>query len=170
MRIIGACMVILGCLGFAWQLIERDRKRIAFLEQWRDILEYMEGDVGFGKTTLLECFLRVGMQYDSKLGQCIGRAGRNLENAPQKNMQSELLRLVMEEFGDLFLQEEYQELFRLTYAMGFQKEEMQLRVLARNRENVEERLAIKKGIYHGKRRAYLCLGTMTGVVLVLLLI
>ena len=163
-------MVVFGCFGLAWDYAEGEHKRISFLSDWRDILDSMEEEVRYGKISLPECFLHIGMRFDTALGECIGRVGKELEGHPGKGVRKELNQEIQEEFGKLFRREELSELFQFTSMLGFQKEEMQKRALERQREMVEELLCRKKEAYREKRRIILFMGAFLGVFLVLLLI
>ena len=163
-------MVVMGCVGLAWEYVEVERKRMAFLSDWRDILDFMEEEIKYGKVSLPECFLRIGVQFDTALGKCMDRVGKELEGNPRKGVRNALDQEIQREFGKLFRKEELLELFQFVNMLGFQKEEMQKRALGRQRERVEERLCRMKEAYHEKRRIILCIGAISGVFLVLLLI
>lgn len=170
MKVVGAFLIFGGCIGWAYQYLERLRRKCTLLEEWREILELMEGEIRYGRMTFPECFLQIGAQVPSLLGGTLWKIGKMLEEQPQKNPCKEVELQFKERLRGTFTEEEIEKLFLLPVGEGYQDERMQRRMLERKRENVEKRIVGMKEEYGGKSRVAYCLGTMSGIIMVLLLL
>lgn len=71
MRLAGAVMIFAGCLGMGLLYRERLHGRIRALQKLEYVLELLNSEIRYGRSTLPECCLRVGEQLDDPLGRAL---------------------------------------------------------------------------------------------------
>ena len=69
MRLAGAVMIFTGCLGMGLLYRERLQGRIRALQKL--VLELLNSEIRYGRSTLPECCLRVGEQLDDSFGRAL---------------------------------------------------------------------------------------------------
>ncbi len=60
MKWIGACLVTLGCTGLGQHMARQWRQRLRWLEQLRQMIYFLKGEILYGHTALGEALERVG--------------------------------------------------------------------------------------------------------------
>lgn len=169
MRLFGAIFVVLGSIGLALCYSNGRRKEILTLEELRDILEWIEGEIRYGRTSLPECFLQVGAQRPTALGKAFQEAGWRQLQTPRENMRDLMEDGLKQELSQVLTTVEYQRLFEFISPDGYRDEGMQRRALERSRNGMEELLKLRKEEYRGKCRVAWSLGAMGGLFIILLL-
>lgn len=71
MRLAGAVMIFTGCLGMGLLYRERLQGRIRALQKLEYVLELLNSEIRYGRSTLPECCLRVGEQLDDSFGRAL---------------------------------------------------------------------------------------------------
>ena len=169
-RLLGALCVLGGCLGYALQYLEERKRHIGRLKEWQLLLEYLEGEIRFGKCSLPECFLHVGERLHTPLGCSFQNVGMTIHLEPDKNLRGLLEEALKKELKPLYQEEASGELLAFLPPDGFFDEQMQCRALMRCRERVEELLEEQKEAYRKKCRVAVSLGAAVGCFIILLLI
>lgn len=170
MKWLGILMVLGGCLGFTILSLEEMKRHMERLEEWRTALEWMEGEIRYGKISFPECFIRIGGRMQTPLGDCFERAGRRMRLEPQKNIRDLLEEELRQGLRPAYQEETSGELLSFLAPDGFWDEQMQRKALERIRESVEELLREKKGEYGGKRKVGISVGIAVGSMIILFLI
>ena len=169
MRLLGGCIVLMGSLGLAMNYILTLREEWRSARELRDILELISEEIRYGRMSLPECFVQVGMQRRTTLGRCFGELGRKALDRPQESLRELLEEDLREHLRQVLPPEEYHAFFEFAAPEGYQDEQMQRRALNRSRARMEELLEIRGEQLRGKSRVACCLGITGGVFLILFL-
>ncbi len=168
-KIMGFVMIFAGCSGLgAWYSLQF-RKQLTNLQDMCRILELLLGQIRFGRCTLPECCLqlteRVGEPYRSSFlaiyeAACLNR-GESFGQLCETQLRQDLQKLVVDK--------EDRELFMSCFSKcGFEEDRMQLRIIEQTKEELEERLHRLSQENTSKCRLALSLGTMSGLLLIIL--
>lgn len=170
MRLAGAVMILAGCLGMGLLYRERLQGRICALQRLEYVLELLDSEIRYGRSTLPECCLRVGEQLDDPVGRALIGVWRESQEQdgvsfPQlfaENMERAMREMPLTDADKrIFLQ--------LVPPQGFADGQMQQRAaqicgqrLQRTKERLERDSLEKSRIAVG-------LGAMSGLLLILIL-
>lgn len=69
MRWIGACLVTVGCTGLGQHMAQQWRLRLRWLEQLRQMIYFLKGEILYGHTALGEALERVGKRCQRAEGE-----------------------------------------------------------------------------------------------------
>lgn len=168
-RIIGFVLILVGCSGLGVWYSLQFTKQLATLQYMCRILELLMGQIRFGRCTLPECCLllteRIEEPYKSSFmtiyENACGGGGESFGQLCQKQLSQDLRGLVVEK--------EDKELFISCFAgSGFEEDRMQLRTIEQIKKELEERAHKLSGENVSKCRLALSLGTMSGLLLIIL--
>lgn len=162
-------MIVFGCLGLAVRYVWNAKREIRILEELRDILELMEGEIRYGLMPLPECFLKVGESRRSDLGKCFTEIGRRALTSSREDIRSLMedeLRTVLK---NVLRRENYLSLFDFLSPAGFAEDELQRRALERSRNRIETLLKERAEDVKGRCRVAWSLGITGGVFVTLFL-
>lgn len=168
-KIIGFVMILAGCSGLgAWYSLQF-HKQLKNLQDMCRILELLQGQIRFGRCTLPECCLRlterVEEPYKSSFFKIYEAAcnnnGESFGQLCEMQLQEDLQQLVAEK-------EDKERFIGCFTKSGYEEDRMQLRVIEQTKEELEERVHRLSQENSSKCRLALSLGTMSGLLLVIL--
>lgn len=162
-------MVFFGCALMALRYVSDLRREVRVLEQLRDILELIEGEIQYGKVSLPECFLAAGAQCGTKLGRIFEDLGKQTAHNSRENLREAMERALEGEIRDVLPAEEYRRFFEFAAPMGYADEEMQRKALERSREKLEALLKRRQEEVRGRCRVAWSLGMTGGIFVILFL-
>ena len=145
------------------------RREIQTLEELCGILELIEEEIQYGRATLPECFLKVGVQRPTRLGRIFGKLGQNTIYASNSSLREAMEAQLQEELGSFLSKEDYCIFYDFVSPGGFAGDEMQRKALERSRRRMEELLERRKKEYQGKRKVAISMGLTGGLFLILFL-
>ncbi len=67
MKLIGACLVMTGCMGLAQCRIRRDKKRKLLLNNLQKLFVMLHSEIQFRNLTITEAFFQISRRIDSQL-------------------------------------------------------------------------------------------------------
>lgn len=168
-RMIGFVLIFVGCSGLgAWYSLQF-RKQLATLQYMCRILELFMGQIRFGRCTLPECCMRltewVEEPYKSSFKaiyeQAYGGEGERFGLLCRQQLEQDLQGLVVDK--------EDRELFVSCFAGGgFEEDRMQIETIEQNKLLLLERTNRISQENVSKCRLALSLGTMSGLLLIIL--
>lgn len=168
-RIIGFVMIFAGCSGLGVWYSLQFRKQLRELKNMCRILELYMGQIRFGRCTLPECCLelskRVEEPYKSSFRAIYEKTckddGESFGQICEEQLNQDLQAVVADKAD--------KEWFISCFAQrGFEEDRMQLRIIEQNKEQLEERAQVLSGENTSKCRLALSLGTMSGLLLIIL--
>ncbi len=170
-KIIGFVMIFAGCSGLgAWYSLQFRRQQGALQDMCR-ILELLLGQIRFGRCTLPECCYqlteRVGEPYKSSFlavyEAACANGGESFGRLCEVQLRKDLQKLVVDKAD--------RELFISCFSQsGYEEDRLQLRMIEQTKEELEERLHRLSQENTSKCRLALSLGTMSGLLLIILLL
>ena len=170
-KIIGFLMIITGCFGLGVWYSGQFKAQLKGLQEMCRILELLEGEIRFGRSTLPECCLQLTDRVAEPYKSCF----REIYDTTCEN-QGETFGTLCKEVLDKKLKElvvdkSDKDLFVKCFSQsGFSEGRMQLRIIEQTKEELEERLHKLNRESADKCRLALSLGAMSGLLLVILFI
>lgn len=170
LKLLGGCMIFSRCLGLGMWYRSQLEGRLKALRCLRNILELLAGEVRYGRSTLPECcsrtarylsppfdaaFREIGEKMEENTGEAFGETFR-------EEMAAVLSRLPIKD-------KDREDFFRFTSQTGFMDSQMQLHAIEQSVELLrltEEKVEQENA---DKCRMAVGLGTMGGLLLILIL-
>lgn len=169
-KIMGVIMILAGCMGLGLWYSGQFRRQIQVLKNFCYILELFLGEIRYGRCTLPECCLRVSERVEE----------------PYKKMLSDIYMQSCENRGESFgevceaiwkeglsreiASKEDKILFMNCFARsGYEEDIMQLRVMEQAKTELEKKVILLEAELASRCRLAFSLGTMSGLLLVILL-
>lgn len=82
MKLVGACLVMMGSMGLAATRIKKDRGRKELLKQLQNLFGLLHSEIGYRNLTITEAFIQISRRTDSYLSLFLQRV---IEEWKQKN-------------------------------------------------------------------------------------
>lgn len=169
LKIVGICLVMVGCVGIGWYLSGKALRRIHLLEEWESLLQLLYGEVDYAGRDLpdlIHCMIEQSYEsrsfwkgIDRQLRQ--GNAGR-IASIWQRELQQkewqilqEPERRILEELGGI---------------IGQTDRQTQLHAIQLYQQRLGEVLKRGRDSYQGQARVYHVAGITVGGFLVILLL
>ncbi len=166
---IGFGMIFLGCSGLGFWYSSQFKKQYQDLLEMSRILELLAGDIRYGRLTLPECCLALTKRVGEPFRGCflqIYEEAQGSEGSCFGNI-SELI--LQKGLKSLNVSKEDKELFISCFSQcGFAENVMQLKSLERDREELAQKARTLSAENPSKCRLALSLGTMSGLLLIIL--
>ena len=168
-RAFGFILILAGCSGLGIWYSMQFRLHIQNLKQMCHILSMLEGQVRYGRSTIGECCGQIAGRVDNPFqnalreiaGEMQQNKGNSLRQVSQSSFDKHLKRLTVsakekEEFIACFAHE------------GFEEEGMQVQSILRGRQELEAVIQELDNSLNSRCRLAISLGTMSGLLLVVL--
>ena len=99
-RLFGALLVIAGCGGFGFSLVQDQRQKERYLRSLRFALQYMQWELCYRLTPLPELFRKAAGKSGGRVGEILSSAAREMDQQVLPDAESCLLKAA-ESFRDL---------------------------------------------------------------------
>ena len=171
LKIAGIICVLVGCIGYGIDRINKERSRIEHLREMIRIIRRIRDEISYGKYTLPEICLILS-EYCSVLYQPYFR--RIYEQTSRGNGTS--FERIWEQQMRLCLRnaplsdEEKDVLENMTRNLGMQEEKLQAQSIGQSVELLAERCKKAEDAYENKVRMIFSVSVLTGIFLTLLLL
>lgn len=168
---IGFLMIFAGCSGLGVWYSMQFRRQLETLQEFCRILELLQGQIRFGRSTLPECCFRLGERLGEPYRSCFQdiyekiceNTGEDFGHICEVGLRKGLQQLVVDK-------EDINRFISCFEQSGYEEDEMQLRMLEQTKEELEMRLQKLSDENASKCRLALSLGTMSGLLLIILLL
>lgn len=169
-KLAGCVMTVSGASGCGFWMSAQYRQRLRLLEQLRQMIFLLKGQIIYANATLEEGFLAVGERTEGELAKLFLRAARQMESRPGDPF-AHIWREAVEGLEkDLpFTKEDRQALSSLGEHLGFLDREMQERNLLLYLEQLDLTMEELRAHREERCRLYSSLGIMGGMFLAILL-
>ena len=169
-KIIGYLLILAGSSGMGLWYSMRMQQKVWHLEEMIRILDMVVSEIDYGRSTLPECyawirektqppyqniFQKIWESTETESGQHFGRVSERI-------MKQELQNIPMGEEKDIFI--------RCFYDIGYADEWLQRRNIERGRDKLRESLDKEEEDLKKRSKLAVSLGTMSGILLVLILL
>ncbi|MCD8225231.1 MAG: stage III sporulation protein AB [Clostridiales bacterium] len=170
LRFWGSALMIVGCGGCGLWLSSRYRKRLDELEQLRQMIFLLKGQIIYANATLQEAFGAVGGRTEGPFGELFTRTSERLAEQPAAGFSEIWREEVQRTDADGPLKEaDRQALASLGEHLGFLDREMQERNLLLYLEQLDLTLEQLRLHRQERCRLYSSLGVLSGLFLAILL-
>lgn len=165
----GFILILSGCSGLGIWYSMQFRLRIQNLKQMCHILSMLEGQVRYGRSTIGECCGQIAGRVDNPFRNVLVEIaeemqksnGNSLKQAGQMSFEKHFKRLVVSE-------KEKEEFMACFTHEGFEDEGMQIQSILRGRQELEGAMQELNESLNSRCRLAISLGTMSGLLLVVL--
>lgn len=170
MKVFGAFCIVSGASGFGFWLSVQYRRRLAGLEQLRQMIFLLKGQILYANAALAEALEAVGERSAGALASIFAEAARLLGQQEGEPFAAVWSRAVREQSPDYFTKTDMQELEALGTQLGFLDRDMQERTLLLYLEQLDLQIGSLRDHRQERCRLYSSLGVMGGLFLTVLLI
>lgn len=164
-------MILGGCIGLGIWYRQQFLERLRLLQELIRILEQWSSEIRFGQATLPECCKKIGRSADGALGavfrevyeEYVGENGESFLAVAKRELTKRLLQFPLKK-------EDVEQFLLFAGQEGYMDQEMQLTALEMSRQGVERIAEVQQREIRQKCRLSVSLGTMSGLLLLLLLL
>ncbi len=171
LRLFGFLIIITGSCGCGFSVVKERMDYLKRCRDWQELLELMENEIAFRKSSLPEICSRAGGHLSGALGIFLARVGRAFRENQGETLGEvwrEEIRKVLRE--DTLKKEIEDELESLGERLCFEDSEMQRKVLQDMRELLKKHCEEQEKLNREKNKLTLCAGVMGGLFLTILLL
>ncbi len=170
-RLMGFSLIGLSCSGlglwYAWNL----RQRLHHLHAMNRIIELLISLLQYGKSTLPECCCQLAEQVEEPYRQAFIQVYRELTKGRGSSFTEVYGRIMGEALGELPLKEQDRLLFlQCVLEQGAGDGEARVRLIRRQQELLRERIARLETDSREKSRMAVGLGTLGGILIIIILL
>lgn len=170
-RLAGFSMIGISCSGlgiwYAWNM----QQRMYHLHAMNHIIELFISLLQYGKSTLPECCCQLAGQAEEPYGQAFGRIYQELADNRGSSFAKVYEAIMSEALRELPLKEQDRQLFmQCILEQGGGDGEAGVRLLRRRQELLKERIARLEEESREKSRMAIGLGTLGGLLLIIILL
>lgn len=171
MQMLGGLLILLGCFGMGLWYRQQFLGRLYTIRELIRILEQWISEIRYNSATLPECCRQVGRQKRDRLGEICTEVYREytekegigfLETA-EKSFRRQLRTLPLKK-------EDIDEFLRFVGKEGYADESMQIKSMELSKQKLEHMADMQQREISQKCRLSVGLGTMSGLLLLLLLV
>ena len=170
-KIAGACLVIISCSGLGIFASGQFSQRLKNLEQLRQMIFLLKGEIVYGRSPLTDAFERVGARGRGEIAEAFKRTGQRLSDQPGEPFfiiwQEEIDR-IPEKFP--LLEEDRQKLKDMGEHLGYLDTEQQERTILLYLEQLDLSIEYLRSHRQERVRLYTSLGIMGGLFLTIVLV
>ena len=170
-RLAGFSMIGLSCSGFGIWYALNLQQRIHHLHVMNRIIELFISLMQYGKSTLPECCCQLANQAEAPYGQAFGRVYQELTDNRGSSFKEVYERIMGEALQGLPIKEQDRQLFmQCILVQGGGDREAGVRLIRRQQELLIERIAGLEAESQEKSRMAIGLGTLGGLLLIIILL
>lgn len=168
-RAIGFILILAGCSGLGMWYSMQFRLHIKNLKQMCRVLSMLESQVRFGRSTIGECCEQIAKRVDNPFQIALQEIAREMEQN-EGNSLGQVSRTGFDRhFKNLKVSEKEKEEFIACFAHeGFEEEGIQIQSILRGRQELEAAMQELNETLTSRCRLAISLGTMSGLLLVVL--
>ena len=169
-KLLGAMLVIVGCLGIGISYVEREKRRIAFFYLWESIIKMFLSEISYRKQSLAFAGYEIGEKIGGKEGECLKKISERMQLC-----ESGFVQIWKEEWNHYFNttkleKTEKKMIEEFVMFVGFEDEIVQLKMVE---EQLEKWTDNRKSIQEGQQERERIIWTISfciGAVIVLVLL
>ena len=158
--VIGSFLIMLGTFGFSMSICMEYRMRLILLKRIRDVYEYMEFQISYGKLPIPEILRKLSFKDELCFQQEFGRIARRMEEGGQD------LAVIWKKSG--LRQKEQEWLLAFPTKQGFLKGQAQAESLNEIRRELEEGIRSLQQEQKNRNKMIMSVGVAGGMLLSIL--
>ena len=166
--VIGSFLIMLGTFGFSMSICMEYRMRLILLKRIRDVYEYMEFQISYGKLPIPEILRKLSFKDELCFQQEFGRIARRMEEGGQDLavIWKEELEVSLKKSG--LRQKEQEWLLAFPTKQGFLKGQAQAESLNEIRRELEKGIESLQQEQKNRNKMIMSVGVAGGVLLSIL--
>lgn len=166
--VIGSFLIMLGAFGFSMSICMEYRMRLILLKRIRDVYEYMEFQISYGKLPIPEILRKLSFKDELCFQQEFGRIARRMEEGGQDLavIWKEELEVSLKKSG--LRQKEREWLLAFPTKQGFLKGQAQAESLNEIRRELEEGIRSLQQEQKNRNKMIMSVGVAGGMLLSIL--
>ena len=171
-KLAGVCIILLGCTGVGYSIVQERKQELVNCAQWQRILAIMENEMAFQKASIHEICFRISrhlsiasdnQHFFKKVAEEMEEnKGQTLGDIWKKEMQHHLKHVKIPESMK-------KELIFLGEKLCYEDVGMQRRVIKMLEEELEHIRTDRAQEDEKKNRVTMCMGIMTGLLITIIL-
>ncbi len=170
-RIIGFFIILIGSCGCGFSIVKERADYLERCRHWRELLEMMENEMAFQKSSLPEICSRVGRHLSGSRKQFL----KKIEEAFAENRGETLGEVWRQEAKQAFQKEPLkkglqEEMENLGGKLCFEDSSMQRKVLRDMQERLKKHEEEQENLNREKNKLTLCAGVLGGLLITVLLL
>ena len=171
MKITGCVLIISGSSGYGFWMVSNYKERLLLLEQLRQMIFLLKGQILYANATLLEAFDVVGRRTEGSLSELFLQVAERMERQ-QGEPFCQIWKEETKKFAGvgLMTKADRQSLESLGEHLGFLDKEMQEKNLLLYLEQLDMTIEEMRSCQKERCRLYGSLGVMGGLFLAVLLV
>ena len=166
--VIGSFLIMLGAFGFSMSICMEYRMRLILLKRIRDVYEYMEFQISYGKLPIPEILRKLSFKDELCFHQAFGRIARRMEEGGQDLavIWKAELEVSLKKSG--LRQKEQEWLLAFPTKQGFLKGQAQAESLNEIRRELEEGIRSLQQEQKNRNKMIMSVGVAGGMLLSIL--
>ncbi|RKJ00612.1 sporulation protein [bacterium D16-54] len=171
LKITGCVLIVSGASGYGFWMVSNYKERLLLLEQLRQMIFLLKGQILYANATLLEAFDTVGRRTEGPLSELFLQVSERMEGQ-QGEPFCQIWKEEAERFAGvgLMAKTDRQSLESLGEHLGFLDKEMQEKNLLLYLEQLDMTIEEMRSCQKERCRLYGSLGVMGGLFLAVLLV
>ena len=170
-RLLGAIFILIGCLGYGYSYMEKERQKIAFAKMWENFMLMFYEEIAFKKQSLAFAAYEIGKKVKEKERECFIRIYDKMVNQNQKGFAT----IWLEEWNTYYEKqslstEEKKLIEEFAEITGFNDEKVQIKMLEEQQRKWRKvQLDLMEGQQERKKMVW-TLSACSGAILILILL
>ncbi len=170
MKLIGACLVMVGCMGLAQCRIGKDKKRKLLLGNLQKLFVMLHSEIQFRNLTITEAFFQISRRIDSQLASFLTEIGEEWRQKRGESVGEIWKSCVRRDFSDSYLKKEDLDwLEEIGEGLGSFDRTEQVRHIELLLKYLEEELTVCERIVRESEKLYKTMGLLGGIFIIVLL-
>lgn len=171
LRLLGVLVIITGSCGCAFSIVKERAEYLERCRSWRELLELMENEIAFQKSSLPEICCRAGIHLSGSKKHFLDRIDQALHDGGGDTL-GEIwkreARLIFQE--EPLKRETEREIEELGGRLCFEDSEMQRKILRDMEKYLGKHQEEQENLNRERNKLTLCAGVMGGLLLTILLL
>lgn len=170
LQMLGACMVLLGCLGSGYAMIRKSKEVLRIMEQWEYILQMFVNEIMYKKQTLGYACYEIGQKIGGTEGELLERISKRISERQSGCFQQIWKEECMNYCKEVQMPEKAVELIREFGQMtGFEDGEVHKKIIEMQMEKWRNERVRKQEELLERKKIILTLSSCIGMMIILIL-
>ena len=169
-KIIGYLLILAGCSGMGIWYSIRMQQKVWHLKEMIRILDMVMSEIDYGRSTLPECCERIWQKAPTPYGEIFQEIYENSQQESGVSFGEMSGVLLQQGLREIPMEKEKEVFIRCFSDVGYADEWMQLRTIERGKAELQESLRTEEEDLKKRSKLAVSLGTMSGILMVLILL
>lgn len=171
LKITGVCIVLAGMLGLGLSINAERAQHISYLKDWSRLLEIMENEIAFQRSTLPEICYRIGHHHKIRQSEFVLQLDELIKSNQGLTFgdcwKSKITQILKQQ---RLKKDEIQLLEEVGNNLQYEDHKMQMRTMQNVRECLEKKIAQEEKEKQEKGKITMCLSCVCGIIMTVILL